>query len=100
MATIDRLFISTNVELEANDENPDKALCRYEFLEIMVRLANSKFRETGITKTYAEGLQKLLEENIYPNSKPHDWQEFRDKELWTIEVNDLLDANLEGLRKV
>lgn len=26
LATIDRLFIATNVELVANDENPDKEL--------------------------------------------------------------------------
>ena len=26
IATIDRIFIATNVELEKNDDNPDKAL--------------------------------------------------------------------------
>ena len=41
LATIDRLFIATNVELDSSSpsENPDKALCRYEFFEILVRLA-------------------------------------------------------------
>lgn len=29
-----------------------------------------------------------------------DWQGFRDKELWTLEINDCLNANLDGLRKV
>lgn len=39
LATIDRIFIATNVELEKMDENPDKALCRFEFFEILVRIA-------------------------------------------------------------
>jgi len=39
IATIDRIFIATNVELEKNEDNPDKALCRYEFYEILIRIA-------------------------------------------------------------
>jgi hypothetical protein len=39
LATIDRIFIATNVELEKMENNPDKALCRFEFYEILVRLA-------------------------------------------------------------
>lgn len=39
VSTIDRLFIATNVELEDIEENPDRALCRYEFFEVLVRIA-------------------------------------------------------------
>ena len=28
------------------------------------------------------------------------WQGFRDNELWTIDVNDILEANLENLKKI
>jgi len=34
------------------------------------------------------------------NYTPMPWQSFRDKELWTMDVNDLLDANLENLDKI
>lgn len=68
LATIDRNFIATNVELEAVDDNPDNSLCRYEFYEILVRLANAKFKEPGITATHSEALQRLLEENIISNA--------------------------------
>jgi hypothetical protein len=63
---VDRLFIATNVELEAIDDNPDKALCRFEYLEIIVRLANVKFKESGLVPTHSEALKKILEENIFP----------------------------------
>lgn len=45
-------------------------------------------------------MKKLLFEFIFPLSKPDSWQEFRDEELWNLEVNDTLDANLEGLKKI
>jgi len=99
-ATIDRIFIATNVELEKIDDNPDKALCRYEFLEILCRIANAKFKETGICGSHSESLKKLLDEHILPNANPSPWQEFRDEQLWTMEVNDTLEANLDGLKKV
>ena len=40
-------FIATNVELERNDDNPDRDLNRSEFFEIMLRLANEKFKKSG-----------------------------------------------------
>jgi hypothetical protein len=61
IATIDRIFIATNVELEkTTTDNPDKALCRYEFFEILVRIAQAKFKDPGICPTYYDSLKKLL----------------------------------------
>lgn len=56
LATIDRLFIATNVELQQTDETKEKALSRYQFFEILVRLANAKFKDPGIVATSAEAL--------------------------------------------
>lgn len=49
VADIDRFFIATNVEIEKLDHNPEKALMRYEFMEILVRIAQAKFKESGVT---------------------------------------------------
>ncbi|CDW89852.1 UNKNOWN [Stylonychia lemnae] len=100
LATIDRLFIATNVEIESTSDSPDKSLCRYEFFEILVRLANAKYKEPGIVATHSEAFRKILEEHILPNAFVHPWQEFRDKQIWTIEVSDTLEVNLDGLKKV
>jgi hypothetical protein len=67
------LFVNTNYEVIANDENPDSELCRFEFFEILLRLANAKYRETGICSSYSEALDKIIKENVYPNYKPHPW---------------------------
>ena len=49
---MDTAFIAANVALEGqklSDDNPANALTRFEFLEILVRLAKSKYKDTGIT---------------------------------------------------
>ena len=43
MATFDRMFIAVNIEEEDLEDNPDRALCRYEFLEIIYRIAVAKY---------------------------------------------------------
>lgn len=48
MDTIDRVFILTNVEEEAQEDNPDRDLCRYEFYEILARLGREKYFNTKI----------------------------------------------------
>lgn len=42
----------------------------------------------------------LIENFVKVNFMPLDWQGFRDAELWTIEVNDVLEANIEGIQKM
>ena len=58
LATFDRLFIATNVKMKKSDSASE--LKRYQFLEILVRIANAKFREPGICSTFAESLEKLI----------------------------------------
>ena len=78
VSTLDRLFIATNVELVDMRENPDKELCRFEILEIMVRIAGAKYKDPGQTKTYCEGLKILIDNHILPFCDNIDWQNFRD----------------------
>lgn len=65
-ATVDLLFVATKArdkdkEKKAPAKGTGNTLFRHEFLEIMIRIANSKYRETGRAATYAEALGKLLE---------------------------------------
>ena len=100
ISAVDRTFIAANLKVEASGSAPSNGLKRFEFLEMIVRLSNIKYIEPKIIKTYPEAVEKLLTECIIPNFTAEPWQEFRDKELWTIDVNDLLEANLENLTKI
>ena len=39
----------------------------------------------------------LVETHFKPNYREPKWQAFRDRELWTLEVNDVLFINLHSL---
>ena len=98
ISSVDRSFIAASLKVETTA--PSNGLKRFEFLEILVRLANIKYLETKICKTYAESTEKLITECVLPNFIPDPWQEFRDKELWSIDVNDIFEANLENLKRI
>jgi hypothetical protein len=93
MATFDRMFIASNIEEEDLEDNPDRALCRYEFLEILVRMAYAKY---GVCmRPLHQSLQILLDEFVFKHTTIYEWQTFRERELWNNrEVNLTLEANL------
>lgn len=98
---IDRIFIATNFEEDDLEENDDSSLCRFEFSEIIVRMARCKYHDKGKCKTIWESVEKLLLDHIIPNTiEAMEWQPFRDKYLWTLEVDDLLKANRAGIEKL
>ena len=65
---IDRTFIAVNFEEVDLDANDDKSLCRYEFLEITVRLAKIKYYDKKRCKTIAEATERMITEFLLPNS--------------------------------
>ena len=74
-STVDRMFIATKVN--APSVGAANALFRHEFLEILLRISNVKFKDTGVVSTFAEALQIMLDEILEKYAvKP--WQIFRD----------------------
>ena len=59
-AAIDSYFFATNFEETDMDNNDDLALIRFEFIEILVRIAKGKYVETGKEKLVSYALTKLL----------------------------------------
>lgn len=57
---IDTYFKATNFEHEAQDNNDDFALNRFEFLEILIRIAIGKYIDTKIETRVSIALMKLL----------------------------------------
>ena len=61
-----------------NDQNSERELCRYEFYEILIRIAKAKYKDQGLATTLSESLETLIKDLVIPNSHPGKWQEFRD----------------------
>ena len=66
---IDRLFYAVNFEEVQGqqgdlEDNPDKELCRYEFFEIIVRMAKLKFENQKLGLSISEATKKLIDDYI------------------------------------
>eukprot|EP00352_Strombidinopsis_acuminata_P005987 CAMPEP_0176352262 /NCGR_PEP_ID=MMETSP0126-20121128/10882_1 /TAXON_ID=141414 ORGANISM="Strombidinopsis acuminatum, Strain SPMC142" /NCGR_SAMPLE_ID=MMETSP0126 /ASSEMBLY_ACC=CAM_ASM_000229 /LENGTH=203 /DNA_ID=CAMNT_0017703263 /DNA_START=114 /DNA_END=725 /DNA_ORIENTATION=+ len=96
----DRTVITGVAKNESSKLNPENALVRMQFIELLFRIANEKYRRPDIVKTYSAAFVKLMEDHILPNWKMEVAQDFRDQEYWTQEVNDLYKHNMESLKKL
>lgn len=113
---IDSIFIATNVQAVTRakmDLNPDRALVcsssqsrasrgrsgavaqapscaraqvRYEFLEVLCRLAMTKFVATKKNNSPADAVERLLREHVLPNAQWDDGHGFRVNVLWKEQV--------------
>ena len=69
-------------------------------MEIIVRLAELKYKENGQAKGFPEATEMFIETCILPNFTPEPWQEFRDEHLWKMEVCDVYDANMPQISEI
>lgn len=91
---VDLAFVAVNYEEVDLEQNDDKNLVRYEFLEIFVRLAKVKFFDKKVYPTLGKSLKVLIEDYILKNNiEQMTWREFRVNQVWTIEVDQILKAN-------
>ncbi len=75
-------------------------ICRYEFIESVVRFADQIYFQTGACPTISEGVQKLVEEKMLKNFPYDGWQEFREENVWILPTSDVFLANKEGVLKL
>ena len=96
-ATVDRMFIAAKVAAPAAISQ--NALVRFEFLEVLVRIANAKYKETGRAETFNEALNMLLD-SIWTNYPMKQWQEFRERYLWCNTIDNVYKTNAAALQDI
>ena len=100
-AQVDLAFVAVNFDDDQVEGNPQRAICRYEFMEMLVRLAASKYiKDKKSEMTHAEALDKFISEDLLKHYTLPPWQEFRDKELWTKEVDSVIRLNLGNINSL
>ena len=60
-STLDGLLLKTTINLDEN------ALYRFEFLEMVVRLAQAKYKDTKVLPSLRDALEKFITVDILPN---------------------------------
>ena len=101
LSTIDRLFITTNVAShEFKEKTNERVLKRYEFFEIIVRIAIAKYRDgSESTISVTEATEKLLHTCIFTTDN-YNFKHFRWTKIYTYELDLLIRWNLIPLRKL
>ena len=74
---MDTIFKASNYNEDENDENPSSELCRYEFIEILVRMAKMRFLDRRQAGDLEEALEMLLREQVFELYRDEDLYKFR-----------------------
>ena len=90
-----------NFELVEQEDNPDQELCRFEFFEILCRIAAEKYKDSRKeATTWAAAVKLIIEKNLIPHTETMGGQSFRDNFIWNLPIDDLFRANIEGITKL
>lgn len=73
--------------------NPGNSLVRYEFVEILVRVAVDKYIRTRKCSSYTEAFGRLLEEHLIPVMSKFPSIKWRVEKYWVEEVDWVLKAH-------
>ena len=99
LALLDLLLVSTCVSTNVYVNSAEKDLQRYEFLEMIVRLANQRYKDLGFAQTTVEGIDRVLNELIYPHAMRTDGEHFRRYYCYNVKTNEILKKNEPLLRR-
>ena len=80
--------METNDTINRFKNRDERALHRYEFLEIIVRLAQSKYKDPKIVPSLRDSLEKIIVDDILANH-PISSQ----SNIYTEKVNEILSKN-------
>ena len=100
LAALDLLLVATCVSINEYVNSAEKDLQRYEFVEMIVRVGNQRYKDTGMVNTTCEGITRTLEELIYPNAHKMDGDEFRRRYCYNVKTDILLKKNRAVIEKM
>jgi hypothetical protein len=93
LATVDRQFIATNVSNNPYKNSAERELHRYEFVEVIVRLSLSKYKDPKIVPSLHDAAKKICEEDIIPKNPAVDGLNFREAHMYNLKVDEIFKKN-------
>lgn len=100
---LDTIFIQESRETPRKAEiNKDRTLCRYEFIDIILRMAIKKYMNKKEINTYNAAIDKFLENEFFPTVKSADYtyEGYRYEKIHTEMVDNVLKAHEGTLEDV
>ena len=99
-ATLDRLFIATNVTRNPYKNQNNRELHRYEFFELLIRIAQAKYRDMKITLNLPDAVEMIISKDILPNNQQLNGMKFRTEQLYHPRVHEIFHKNESVLKKL
>ncbi len=97
---VDLIFTSNTITGPKHEYNSKRSLCRFQFWDCLVALANAKFVTSGLCKDLGTALQMLIQKHIEPYAERDDGNYFRKHILLTEDIDIVLKSNMPLLEKV
>jgi len=100
---LDKIFIdeARDSPRKVKNSNKEKSICRYEFIEILIRMAIKRYmNKKEKSYTYTEAIDRFFEQDFLPNVKSADYsyEGYRYEKIHIDPMNAVLKANEEILR--
>ena len=80
--------MKTNETINQFKNRDERTLHRYEFLEIIVRLAQAKYKDPKLVPSLRDSLEKIIIEDILSNNNTSEC--FKRKHIYSEKVNEIL----------
>ena len=96
LPTSDILFKQINGR-GSDSSNPMVSLVRYEFLEILFRIAILRYFDTKEVQTRVEAVEKLFTDHVEKYSNDINSKKWREERYWTEDVDNIYKANFSLL---
>ena len=103
LTDLDLERIKTNASEKNGKFNPAEKLVRHNFLEVFVRLCETKYVKNGAgngDKNIANCMKMMFEKELHPYFKQFDSHHWRKKYLWQEEIDLVLKQNLDALKRI
>ncbi|EAR80670.2 hypothetical protein TTHERM_02504170 (macronuclear) [Tetrahymena thermophila SB210] len=101
---IDYNFISaiSNTDKERNYLNPEKAVIRFQFLELIVRIICDKYMRKGNCKNVQKAIQKFFDKKSIKSviEEIEDPQKWRDERFWNEGCEQVLKNHIDTIQEI
>lgn len=92
LSDVDIKFIATlsSTDFKGNPRNPERAIIRYQLMEVLVRIAEEKYIKNNVEEAYEGAVKALISDHCLPYFKQFDSQKWRNDRYWKEECDDVL----------
>jgi hypothetical protein len=96
VSEIDSLFLMIKNRYQSNELNPNTALIRFQFLEILTRIGMKEHKKGELADT----VEKFIVDDVLPTHPMMTAQEFRDNLYWNVKIDNLYKTHSILLEEV